>query len=80
LLEIIRQKSRIDDFGQVDVPGQRTHALLDFDDAFHSIKMDVAVAPIRNALSGAADQVLDGACRYFRGDVEGFAISPASSG
>src|SRR4029079_2341766 len=70
-LQVIRQKAGIDDLGQVDVAGQRSDAFLHLDDALHPVEVKVAVAPVRDAFGGAVDQVLDGACRHFRGDVEG---------
>ena len=56
-LEVIRQEPGVDDLGQIDVAGQRAHAFLHLDDALHAVEMDVAFAPIRNAVSGAGGQV-----------------------
>src|SRR5262245_4604724 len=69
--EVIRQESRIDDLGQIDVPGQRAHAFLHLDDALHPVEVDIALAPIGNAFGGAVDQVFDGARRHLWSDVEG---------
>ena len=62
-------------------PVMRADPLLHLDDALHAVEMDLAGAPIGDALGVALGQVAHGVARDFRVMLKGLAtMSPASSG
>src|SRR5206468_10991288 len=68
-LQIVGQKPRIDDLAVIDLALNRADRALRLDHPLQSLHVDLAFAPIRNALRRAGRQVAHGALRDIEIDV-----------